>query len=127
MNPITPNTNNIQLYNEHYTLFCNNINPSLKKDLGLEEPTVPFFSDWIPPTTYGLNNSERIIPEHYFEEITGFKEIDMFYELSKDIRNMKPLNKIQLSYVKKLPKEKIIELLKIYNICLKTINELFEP
>ena len=47
----------------------------------------------------------------------------MFYELTKDIRNLKPLNEIQLTYVKNLPKEKIIELLEIYNLCLKTINQ----
>jgi hypothetical protein len=45
--------------------------------------------DWEPPSTYGLNNSERIIPQHYFEQDNqSFKEIDMFYELTKDIRNL---------------------------------------
>lgn len=123
--------NKINIYNEHYnTLFCNNLNSSLKKELGLENMNdykSPFISDLQPPTSYGLDNSQRIIPEHYFgSNQKSFKEIDMFYELTKDIRNLKPLNDIQLTYVKNLPKEKIIELLKIYNSCLESINQLFE-
>lgn len=83
--------------------------------------------NWKPPTTYGLCNSKRLIPEHYFEPNNkSFKEIDMFYELTKDIRNLKPLNDLQLEYIKTLPKEKIVEVLDIYNQCLKNINELLE-
>ena len=77
-------------------------------------------------TNTNTNNLQRIIQKHYLEQkYDSFKELDMFYELTKDIRNFKPLNEIQLTYVKKLSKEKIIELLKIFNICLKTITELF--
>ena len=128
MNHITTNTNKIQLYNSHYTLFCNNINPSLKLEIGIEQNESvnnTFFSDWKAPSTYGLNNSKRIIPEHYFENDKKyyFKEIDMYYELIKDIRNLRPLNDIQMSYIKTLPKEKILELLDVYNLCLKTIDE----
>lgn len=47
----------------------------------------------------------------------------MFYELTKDIRNLKPLNRIQLDYIKTLPKEKILEIVEIYNLCLKNIEE----
>ena len=94
----------------------NNIDSSLQKKLGVE------INDDKPENTYRLNNSE-----HYFEpNNTSFKKINMFYELTKDIRNLKPLSKIQLEYVKTLPKEKIIELLEIYNICLKTMNMLLE-
>ena len=97
--------NKIQIYNNHYTLFCNNLNPSLKTLIGLENDSRNhFFTDWQPPATYGLENSERIIPEHYFDSTLGFNEINMFDELIKDIRNMKPLNDIQLNHVKKLPK-----------------------
>ena len=115
-------------YNEHYNLFCKNINPSLKKELGIkcdDDYQNYLKNDWEPPETYGLNNSERIIPQHYFNSnYKYFKDVDMFYELTKDIRNLQPLNKIQLNYVKKLPKEKIIELIEIYNSCLKNMNEL---
>jgi hypothetical protein len=118
----------IENYNIHYNLFCSNINPSLKKELGINiDENFILNTDWKPPTEYGLNNSERIIPEHYFEnENKSFKEIDLFYELSKDIRNLKPLNEIQLTYIKTLPKDKIFELLQIYNLCLTNINHLME-
>jgi hypothetical protein len=121
--------NEMNMYNQHYELFCRNINTALQKELGLQ------FSnndhqylniDWKPPATYGLNNSARVIPEHYFDSNGQFKEIDMFYELMKDIRNLKPLTSLQLEYVKTLPKEKIIELLDIYNLCLKNVNEILE-
>lgn len=120
--------NKINIYNEHYTLFCNNINPSLKKELGIENVNDSnFISDWKPPTTYGLNNSERILPEHYFKSNhKTFNQIDMFYEITKDIRNLKPLEELQLMYIKNLPKEKIVELLEIYNNCFKSINELLK-
>ena len=120
------NSRNINTYNQHYTLFCNNLNSSLQKELGIKNINDIYPCDWEPPTEYELNNSNRIIPEHSFEKDNKFKDIDMFYELTKDIRNLKPLNEIQLKYVKTLPKEKVIELLEIYNLCLKNINSLLE-
>jgi len=124
---IQENSNKINAYTQHYNLFCYNINSSLKKELCIEYNDKEEYlkSDWKPPSTYGLNNSERIIPQHYFEPNNkSFKEIDMFYELTKDIRNLQPLTDIKLNYIKSLPKEKIIELLELYNLCLKNINEL---
>lgn len=112
----------------NYLLFCNNLNASLQKELEIECYNY-INTDWKPPSTYGLNNSERVIPEHYFEKDkkeNQFLQIDMFYKLTKDIRNLKPLSKIQLEYVKTLPKEKILELLEIYNTCLQNINTLLE-
>ena len=121
---------NINTYNEHYNLFCTNINPSLQRELGIQylnNNTYIQKTDWNPPNTYGLQNSERIIPKHYFENNNNcFKEIDMFYELTKDIRNLKPLTKIQLDYVKTLKREQIIELLEIYNCCLDSVTQLLE-
>ena len=71
--------NNINIYNEHYSLFCNNLNNSLKQELGLEIiDNYKYYSkiDWEPPSTYGLDNSQRIIPQHYFEQDNkSFKEI----------------------------------------------------
>ena len=123
------NNTNINTYNEHYTLFCNNISPSLQKELGinnLNNNTFNSSQNWKPPNTYGLENSQRIIPEHYFEKNNNFKEIDMFYELTKDIRNLKPLTKIQLDYIKTLTKKQITELLELYNSCFESINNLLE-
>ena len=110
--------NHLDKYNNHYLLFCNNLNASLQKELEIE------CYNYI-----NTNNSERVIPEHYFEKDkkeNQFLHIDMFYELTKDIRNLKPLSKLQLEYVKTLPKEKILELLEIYNTCLQNINTLLE-
>ena len=68
LNQNTDNINNklydeqIYLYNDHYTLFCNNINPSLKKEVGIINnfDNNDFLnSDWKPPSISGLNNSER--------------------------------------------------------------------
>lgn len=122
-----PKEYNMNTYNEHYNLFCYNINNSLKKELGIQFNN-NISSDWEAPSTYGLGNSDRIIPQHYFQssDSKSFKDIDMFYELTKDIRNLQPLNEIQLKYVKTLPKEKIIELLEIYNVCLKDVTEIID-
>ena len=55
--------------------------------------------------------------------ITQPLEIDMFYELTKDIRNLKPLTHTQLNYIQTLPKEKILEVLEIYNYCFQSIEQ----
>ena len=120
------------IYINHYKLFCNNINPSVKKELNINDDIVyqnsldNLINNWIPPTTYGLNNSERIIPIHYFYDNNDILNINMFYELTKDVRNLIPLNEIQLNYVKTLPLKKIIELLELYNFCLQNINEIID-
>ena len=59
--------NHLDKYNNHYLLFCNNLNASLQKELEIECYNY-INTDWKPPSTYGLNNSERVIPEHYFEK-----------------------------------------------------------
>ena len=118
------------IYINHYKLLCNNINHSLKKELNINDDIEyqnsldNLINNWIQPTTYGLNNSERIIPIHYFDDNNDSLNINMFYELTKDIRNCIPLNEIQLNYVKTLPREKIIELLELYNLCLHNITEI---
>lgn len=78
------------------------------------------------PQTYGLNNYERTIGQHYFVSDKKNKEIDMFYELTKNIRNFKPLDSNQLNYVTNLPKDKILELIQIYNTCFHSVNQIFE-
>jgi hypothetical protein len=132
------NTNNINLHlynqnlnilNDHYNLFCNNISSNIRKELNMKDDTIQELSinsDWNIPITYGLNNSERIIPQHYFDTNLPFKDIDMFYELTKDIRNLKPLDSIQLNYISTLPKDKILELIEIYNTCLQSVSQIFE-
>ena len=50
----------------------------------------------------------------------------MFYEIIREIRNLKELNETQLEYIKTLPKEKLIELLLLYNNCFYSINCFFD-
>jgi len=126
MYPQQQTSNKIDLYYEHYHLFCNNINPSFRKELGIEindNHDHNLQTDWKPPSNYGLSNSERIIPQHYFERNQKSMDIDMFYELTKDIRNLKPLNHVQLNFIKTLPKEKVMEIIELYNLCLQNMEE----
>lgn len=52
-------------------------------------------------------------------------QLNTIYELKKDIRNMRSLTKEQIEYVKTLPKDNIIELLEIYNVCIESMVTLF--
>lgn len=115
----------LDVYYNHYHLFCKNINQSIKIELGIEidDNNTNLKNNWKPPSKYGLDNSERIIPLHYLERNTKITELDMFYELTKDIRNLKPLTHIQLNYIKTLPKEKVLEIIELYNLCLKNMEE----
>lgn len=120
--------NNIKNFYKHYSLFYTNLNESLKKELGLnyENNDNEENNKWVPPTEYGLNNSKRIITEHYVCKDKNFNEIDMFNELKKDIRNFRPLEKIQLDYIKTLNNEQILELINIYNECLISVNYIID-
>lgn len=53
------------------------------------------------------------------------KESNNIYLLEKEIRNMNSLSKEQMEYVKTLPKEKIIEFLELYNLCMERMVALF--
>ena len=46
------------------------------------------------------------------------------YELTKNIRNMQILNKTEIDFIKTLPTEKLLEIIEIYNDCMKLVNEL---
>ena len=50
---------------------------------------------------------------------------EKIYDLEKEIRNMQPLTKEQLEFVKTLPKEKIIELLELYNLSMECLIVVF--
>lgn len=112
----------------HYTLFCNNINEAIKKEIGLNtvNDSIHINTNWTPPTTYGLCNSEPIIPSYYINKENPCQEIDLFYELTKDIRNLKPLCKSQLDYIKTLDKEQVVKIINIYNECLYAVTNMLE-
>jgi hypothetical protein len=104
--------------NRHFNLFCKNINPSLKRELGLPETELDDECDWTPPSTHGLGNSERIIPEEYLDINRPLSNLNFFETIKIDVRNIKPLSKFQLNYISThLSKENIIELIQIYNDC----------
>lgn len=115
-------------YDEHYTMFCNNVNEAIKKEIGLyiNSNNNNIHNDWKPPKSYGLGNSDPIIPSHYINKNNPFQEIDLFYELTRDIRNLKPLCKSQLDYIKTLNKEEVLQLIEIYNDCLYAVTNMLE-
>lgn len=48
------------------------------------------------------------------------------YLIEKDIRNLIPLKKEQLEFIKTLPKEKLIEFIEIFNLCIDKIQIILE-
>ena len=46
------------------------------------------------------------------------------YNLTKRIRNMKLLNKNEMEFIQTLPTEKLLEIIEIYNNCMKVVNEI---
>lgn len=84
---------------DHFNLFCKNIDPSLKRLLGIEdnESKTEEKTDWKPPKTHGLNNSEPIIPRkkvYKAEDKTEYKlenkiedKIEYKLEINKTTNN----------------------------------------
>lgn len=81
-----------------------------------EEPT-----EWKPPKTYGLNNSRPILQRTYIERMKNGEPIDYFEILKDDLRNIRPLTRHQMDYVKKLNPEEIIEIIDLLNNVMKTL------
>jgi hypothetical protein len=90
---------------------------------------------WIPPSRSGLSNSEPIIPSYYLKKFEFFfnnkiyeaKFIDMDYLsiIKDDIRNMRKLNKYQLSFIKhNLSDEDKNEIIELMNMCIENIGSL---
>lgn len=110
--------------NRHFNLFCKNINPSLKRELGIIETENDYKTDWVPPTTHGLGNSERIIPAEHLDINRPLYNLNLFESIKVDIRNIKPLTSFQLDYISNnLNKESILELIDIYNDCFYYIED----
>ena len=103
-----------------------NVNKKLSKELNLGELVFDDPPDYDPPAEPGLANSNVIIPSYYHlhnrpSKITSIN----YYEIIKDdIRNLRPLNKYQLEFVKNLSHEQKNELLEIFNSCLETVSGL---
>ena len=73
-------------------------------------------SDWSPPKQHGLQNSRQIIHPWFINNVILRGEPINYLEILKDdIRNFRPLDKIQLDYLKKLEKEDLLDIIQIYN------------
>ena len=89
-----------------YKFICKNMNRKLADAVGVKinsekESDNIVYEQWVQPKNHGLENSPRIIPDYYMG--TNMKNkiltIDYHYMILDDIRNMRPLNKIQLDYI----------------------------
>jgi hypothetical protein len=90
---------------------------------------------WKPPTKPGLSNSEPIIPTYYIKKMeiiynnqkfeAKYIDIDYLSIIKDDIRNMRKLNKYQLSYIKyDLSDEYKNEIIELMNTCIENIGTL---
>ena len=109
-----------------YNWFCNQISPPLAKELDIDTYYVADkdVSDWHPPTTHGLNNSSRVFPEYYLtgKVLAGnLLEIDFYFTIVDDIRNLRKLSPYQQTFIRSLPDEKKQELLEEYRACVECI------
>jgi len=83
------------------------------------------------PQTYGLGNSERIIPAYYY--LNKLKpgelfEIDYYEIIKDDIRNMRPLSSYQIKYLKDVSDEEKYEIIEHFNESFKSlVNTLMLP
>ena len=116
---------NVQL-EPSYNWFCNQISPTLAKELDMDTHYVADkdVSDWHPPTTHGLNNSSRVFPEYYLtgKVLAGnLLEIDFYFTIVDDIRNLRKLSPYQQTFIRSLPDEKKQELLEEYRACVESI------
>jgi len=90
---------------------------------------------WKPPTKPGLSNSEPIIPTYYIKKMeiidnnqkfeAKYIDIDYLSIIKDDIRNMRKLNKYQLSFIKyDLSDEYKNEIIELMNTCIENIGTL---
>ena len=47
-----------------------------------------------------------------------------YYEINKDIRNYKKLSRIEIEFIKKLPKENLLEIIETYDSCIENIDNI---
>jgi hypothetical protein len=108
--------------NESY-IFTTNVNRSLSEILETPPCIYDESFNWIPPKEHGLNNSNCIIPRYYKTQPQQILDIEYYYIIKDDIKNLRPLNEYQMEYILKLDHEKKNELLDIFNKCIKLVSE----
>jgi len=92
-------------HNSDYKIICKRMNPQLANLVGVscchsfventEHPT------YVAPSFHGLENSPRIIPNYYLTTNmkNGLLTVDYHFTILDDIRNLRPLNPVQLKYI----------------------------
>lgn len=91
---------------------------------------------WIPPSKSGLSNGEVIIPSYYQKKIqfinngntyeTICVKINYLTIIKDDIRNLRKLNKYQLSYIKyDIDDNSKNEIIDIFNHSIGSVSDLF--
>lgn len=70
-----------------------------------------------PPSRYGLENCEPIIPSYYFtnHDYNTIFQIDYYHIILDDIRNMRPLNNYQIDCIRSLDQEKKMEIIEEFH------------
>lgn len=91
-------------------IMCTNMDPQLAKLLGItldtEESQEESQTKWTPPSTFGLSNSNRIIND---------RSNEIFEEIKTCVLMKQTLNDEQLDYIKHIDKDKLYEIIFIYN------------
>ena len=115
-----------------FEFHSKNINPSLAKLCDI--PVNPMYTtdtittDWNPPSTYGLTNSEPIIQSLYLKTITQALNIDYITHLQNQIIDMNPLSHFQLEYIHTLDNKMMFNVIDTYNTTITImIQYLTEP
>jgi hypothetical protein len=92
-------------HDSDYKMICKRMNPQLANLVGVscchsfvennEHPT------YVAPSFHGLENSPRIIPNYYLTTNmkNGLLTVDYHFTILDDIRNLRPLNPVQLKYI----------------------------
>jgi hypothetical protein len=114
------NENDDFFYNE-----CRNVCPSIAEALRRPE-NEGCINLCKSPSSYGLVNSEQIIPNYYFtgKDLKGkMLECDFYFSIIDSIRNMRVLSRYQQQYIERLEKEDCYQLLHEYNRVMKSVAD----
>ena len=85
-------------------------------------------TDWKPPSTYGITNSEPIIQSLYLKTITQALNIDYITHLQNRITDLNPLSYFQLEYIHTLDNKMMFNVIDTYNTTFTVmIQYLTEP
>lgn len=63
-------------------------------------------SEWVPPSKYGLDNSEPIIHNYFCQKILS-AQINYLDIIKDDIRNSRPLTARQLEFIQRLDRDEM--------------------